>query len=632
MTSATVIEGLKQALAAAEDDDFVQSLDIIQKALSESGDKSVIYHVMALVAVRMEELPKAIELLKKAHDLAPNVMEHAEALGVLYARIGNLGDSLYYGKLSTALNPGPNKDLLLPTWLGTFELSFSSADESPYLGRGYGALREGALKRALTEFQREAELHPNHGEPWRMLATTLRLQKRPIEEVLILQGLEDSGDLSASDFAEIGHALSKAGRFDEADLAYETAIERRSSDPNIPALKISDMYRRFDIGISQIEEAEKEWGARFCNSAPSWTDDGSNKALDGKITVGFFSSRFRMGAGLDHFWPLFLNNYRGRLKLNLYSYNDYDDAMTRRIAGSVDEFQDLRGVNEKTAAAIIKNDGVDILIDLDGVSEPHHMPLILEKPTPVLLRYDGLSQSAKAMGYDGGIGSEYVYLDSEQPVCAVTGGLFGLPERKAEAYSQYSISEKFSVLGWAPSLDQVHDDALKFLQTLSNHVPKLVIKVFSNGVGGAHGVDELQSAFGRYGLKPVVEFSDWEEDWETAKTNFFSQVDALFDMWGDAGPDNVVGALAAGTPVLSLPGKLPHRRENAAFLKTVTEQKCIFDDVEGVADLFNRWISQPADWQEDQKAILADIKNARTAQFARERFAAFEAAIVAWLQ
>lgn len=627
MTSANLTDILTKALDAAESGEFVQALETLQQASKIERNSSITYHVMGLIAARMGEVPKAIDLFKQAHQLAPEMMEHAEALSILHARTGNVSDSLYYGKLSTVLKASPLKAMLLPEWLGSFEASFTEVEQAPFLGRGKTSLRRGLLRRALTEFQREAELHPNHGEPWRLLAQVLRLQRRPVEEVLILQGLEDSGDLVPYDYAEIGHALNVLGRYQEAEVAYEAAKEREPDNPDIYAQEIADFYHKANPDVDEIRDAEIAWGKAFAADAGERCAGETTAGVQGKLTVGFVSSRFRLDAGLDHLLSLFLHPHKGRLKINLYCYNAFDDAMTRRVAGSVNEFQDLRDVNEKTAATIIRNDGVQVLVDLDGVAIPHHTRLYGEGACPIQLRYNGLAASAEAVGYTVAFGSEFSYSGEENDACLVKGGFFGLPSASQPEQETLSSAGGLKVLGWMPCFNKVNDHSLEMLKRITQKFGDISVRVFSNSVGGPQGVNELLGLISRHGLQPLVEFSDWSADMEEARSSFFFGVDLMLDIGGDAGTDNLLSSVMYELPTVSIPGRLPEAREGSSILQAVVGDGWICRDVDDLVAKLVRWKHTPDLWAKDQSAFQEGVRLSRTPQFASDRFSALEEAL-----
>ncbi|WP_259783141.1 tetratricopeptide repeat protein [Aestuariispira ectoiniformans] len=627
MTTANLTDFLSKALDEAESGAFVQALEALQQASQMERNSSFIYHVMGLVAVRMGEVPKAIDLFKQAHQMAPEMMEHAEALSILHARTGNVSDSLYYGKLSTVLKASPLKSLLLPEWLGSFEGSFTEVEKAPFLERGTKALRRGLLRRALTEFQREAELHPNHGEPWRLLAQVLRLQRRPVEEALILQGLEDSGDLVAYDYAEIGHVLNALGRRQEAKAAYQSAKEREPDNPDIYAQEIADLYHCEDPVTDEILDAETAWGQAFAADNREGSAGETTANVQGTLTVGFVSSRFRLDAGLDHLLPLFLHPHRGRLKINLYCYNAFDDAMTRRVAGSVNEFQDLRNVDEKTAATIIRNDGVQVLIDLDGVATPHHTRLYGEGACPIQLRYNGLAASAEAMGYTAAFGSEFSYSGEQNDACLVKGGFFGLPSASQSEQETLSSAGGLKVLGWMPCFNKVNDHSLEMLKKITQKFGDISVRVFSNSVGGPQGVNELLGLISRHGLQPLVEFSDWSADMEEARSSFFSGVDLMLDIGGDAGTDNLLSSVMYELPTVSIPGRLPEAREGSSILQAIVGDGWICRDVDDLVAKLERWKNTPGLWKKDRSTFQEDVRLSRAPQYLSDRFSALEEAL-----
>ena len=73
------------------------------------------------------------------------------------------------------------------------------------------------------------------------------------------------------------------------------------------------------------------------------------------------------------------------ISVHCYNNNPFNDVATRRIQGYVDGWVDIREVDDETAAAIIRNDGIDVLVDLDGHGEDGRPMLFTLRPAVTAL-------------------------------------------------------------------------------------------------------------------------------------------------------------------------------------------------------------------------------------------------------
>ena len=73
---------------------------------------------------------------------------------------------------------------------------------------------------------------------------------------------------------------------------------------------------------------------------------------------------------------------RGRGGL-LFLGGEAADEMTARLRASADHWRSLVGISDDDAAAMIRQDGIDILVDLSGHTARNRLPLFARRPAPV---------------------------------------------------------------------------------------------------------------------------------------------------------------------------------------------------------------------------------------------------------
>jgi hypothetical protein len=91
--------------------------------------------VLALTAWRLGRYDWAVDLMRQCHEEAPMNGTIAEALASLYAQVGDLGESLYMGKLATALGGPRDMAELVPASFPAFDWAFLNIQEHPLLAR-----------------------------------------------------------------------------------------------------------------------------------------------------------------------------------------------------------------------------------------------------------------------------------------------------------------------------------------------------------------------------------------------------------------------------------------------------------------------------------------------------------------
>lgn len=116
-----------------------------------------------------------------------------------------------------------------------------------------------------------------------------------------------------------------------------------------------------------------------------------------KIHIAYLSSDFCHHAVGYLMSDVFENHNRTRFEISVFNIGERnDDAIQKRIMGSVDHWFDIRGVPDKGAAQQIIAQGIDILVDMNGHTNYQRTALLALKPAPIIANW---------LGYPGTMGS-----------------------------------------------------------------------------------------------------------------------------------------------------------------------------------------------------------------------------------
>ena len=106
------------------------------------------------------------------------------------------------------------------------------------------------------------------------------------------------------------------------------------------------------------------------------------KSPDKRLRIGYISPDFRLHA-VAYFLAPFLRDYDEKM-FSVYCYSKgYSDAVTKRFQRFPVKWRDIRGRSPRTAARMIAEDHVDILVDLSGHSQNNCMDVMAFRPAPV---------------------------------------------------------------------------------------------------------------------------------------------------------------------------------------------------------------------------------------------------------
>jgi predicted O-linked N-acetylglucosamine transferase (SPINDLY family) len=139
-------------------------------------------------------------------------------------------------------------------------------------------------------------------------------------------------------------------------------------------------YREQPLAESR---AAAERYAKFWDVTP-YAHDQVAKRPDKKLRIGYLSPDFREHAVASFLSPLLKHFDGSRFMVYCYATGKRDE-VTRRLQSRAVTWRDLRGRSPKTAARLIAEDQIDILVDLSGHTQDSCLPIMAYRPAPVQL-------------------------------------------------------------------------------------------------------------------------------------------------------------------------------------------------------------------------------------------------------
>ena len=107
------------------------------------------------------------------------------------------------------------------------------------------------------------------------------------------------------------------------------------------------------------------------------------------LRIGYVSSDFRHHAVSHFIEPVLAAHDKNKFQLFAYYHHTVVDDMTKRIQSHVSHWRSLVGKSDTDIAAMIRADGIDILIDLAGHTATNRLPMFARKPAPMQVTWLG---------------------------------------------------------------------------------------------------------------------------------------------------------------------------------------------------------------------------------------------------
>ncbi|MHA7776718.1 O-linked N-acetylglucosamine transferase, SPINDLY family protein [Roseibium sp. M-1] len=111
---------------------------------------------------------------------------------------------------------------------------------------------------------------------------------------------------------------------------------------------------------------------------------------DGPLRIGYLSSDLREHAVGHLMAEVFGLHDRSRVEVFAYDCGvPADDALSRNFRATTDHWRTISAVDDETAARLIAEDGVQILVDVNGYTREGRTKLVAHRPAPVIVNWLG---------------------------------------------------------------------------------------------------------------------------------------------------------------------------------------------------------------------------------------------------
>lgn len=306
-----------------------------------------------------------------------------------------------------------------------------------------------------------------------------------------------------------------------------------------------------------------------------YSHEHNKKQVNKKLRIGYISPDFRNHA-VAYFLAPMLKQFNGD-KFMVYCYaTGRRDEVTRRLQSGPITWRDLRGRPAKTAARLISEDAIDILVDLSGHTQGSALPIMAYKPAPVQVSGIGYTATTGIRAIDyflsdevclptgdtqaaGGFTEQIIRLPHSH-LCYAPGAIREMPESGAEApcfrngYVTFGSFNNFAkvtdetLLLWRGILDQVKDS-------------RLVIKGKICSIPS--GEDIVRGRLKRLGFdQSRIELRPYSPDY----LEQYRDIDIALDAVPYNGGLTTCEALYMGVPVVGLRGRTHGSRFGASIL------------------------------------------------------------------
>lgn len=492
--------------------------------------------VMALAAWHIGRLDWAVDLARLCHGDAPMNGTVAEVLASLYAQAGDIGESLYMGKLATALGCSDELTSLVPPAFPPFDRAFLAIQERPLLARTKLHLASGKLHDAIESARQHVALRGDDHEGRVLFATLLLRDGGAAAAIETLKPIERDAGLPGSFATVYASALAAVGESDEAQRWHERAASAVPDDPAIAAARVADAA--WTAGdAAELAEMERQWAGRFCPAGePSpW------RRPEGELVIGYFVSSFTDPADAAAVAAVARSHDRQRVRVLGYGRGAQSWGENVPLRGAFDQWRDISTLDPATLARFIVRDGVQVAVDASGFAAPQTLLALARTPTVLRVAW---------LGSPGMLGQPIYDARIEAQSADLTAGSWriggGYPITAPGARAQTRSARDSAAFGADVCLCQIDTPTVALWSSILQSLPTAKLLLRANDMAAGGNIERLISRFGR-DLAARIDVVQAAQ-----ASDFYALVDVALAPRRGASARMAAEALACGVPVVAL--------------------------------------------------------------------------------
>ena len=248
----------------------------------------------------------------------------------------------------------------------------------------------------------------------------------------------------APGYGNLGNVLMNLGRFDEAIAAYRRGI---AIDPhawsNHSGLLMAMNYGPSSNAGQRLEQARR-FGELLTTSIASYFTKWTSAPEPARLRVGFVSGDLRQHPVGYFMSGLMKHLDRSRVDAFAYPTQALEDELTTSLRAEFTAWKPIVGIDDETAAALIHEDGVHVLVDLSGHTAHNRLPMFAHRPAPVQATWLGYFATTGMAQIDWWIADPHVVPEAE------TSQFVEAIQRLPDSYLCFSVPAEAPVEVAAP--------------------------------------------------------------------------------------------------------------------------------------------------------------------------------------
>jgi len=538
----TSLDLLQAARSERHKGDSEAAEALYRKVLFKSPERSEALFELSVLLYETSRFEEASRFLERLVRLSPNEPALLTNLGECYRRARDL-----------------------PRAAATFERILELTPDFPeaHHNLGLAYMDSSAPAQALPHLERAARLRPQEARFRVSLASALLSLRRIEDSIEEARRAVELAPGSASAHLSLGNALNDLGDRSGAIASYRRTVELEPANYRAHSNLILVALTDPSFDAAALGREARAWAELHAESLPRLGADFLNdQNPERPLRIGYVSPDFRGHAVQQFLIPLFRAHDRSQVEVYLYSSLEREDGVTAHYRDLVGpRFREIQRLNDAEAAALIRQDRIDVLVDLAVHGAGHRLRLFAMKPAPVQITWLGYSGTTGLSAMDYRITDPYfdppgtdlsVYSEASihLPECF---WCYDALEQTLPVAALPTLSSGYVTFGCLNNFRKVPPAALALWARVLGEVPRSRLALLVEDhprvrrTLEAHGIDAERVDFGgRVTRREYLER--------------YNRVDVGLDTFPFSGGTTSLDAFWMGVPVITLSGQTTLQR------------------------------------------------------------------------
>ena len=481
---------------------------------------------------------------------------------------------------------------------------------------GNALMDSGQRDEAVVCYQRAIALKPDYPEALNNLGKGLQDQGRLDEAVARFQKASQLRPDIPEIHNNLGNALADQGRLDDAIACYQKALALRPETQQAYSNLLMTLHyseRQFDEQHPRTVRAYAELMERV----PHRRTFPCAPVADRRLRIGYVSPDFRAHPIGFFLFDVLGAHDRSEVEVFCYSNSTLSDAITARLRAAVDHWRIIAGKPDAEVDALIRQDGVDILIDLSGHTAKNRLAVFAGRAAPVQVTSLGYFGTTGLEVMDYVLADRFVVPPGEEALFSET--VWRLPDsylcfappdfevpildRPAGEPARFR-SETALVLGCFNNWSKVSDGAVSLWARILSELPSSRLLLKTKFLDNPDMQRLAIERFARHGIASDRLILEGPSP-RSALIAAYNKMDIALDPFPFGGGVTTAGALWMGVPVVTLRGNRWVSRVGESILSTVG----LPDLVAGDADEYVSIVRRLADDQVQRNELRQSLRS-----------------------